>query len=155
MNTSDILSIVAIGLSALTIIWNIISYFRFDRPLKKLDIKSKQIEILKYEQEQENKLKAMVKGRFEYIGDGKYYHLLVYNAGECAAKNLNIIIPDKTFYLPSPIKTTAILPPGEKFVIRVDPNNNCPQNVNIGFTWDDDFAANRSINEIVFIPNRF
>ena len=155
MNTSDILSIVAIGLSALTIIWNIISYYRFDRPLKKLDIKSKQIEILKYEQEQENKLKAVIKGTFEYKGEGKYYHLLVYNAGKCAAKNLNITIPDKIFYFPSPIKTIEILPSGATHVIRVDPNNNCPQNVNIGFTWDDEFAANRTNNETIFIPNRF
>ena len=47
MNTSDILSIVAIGLSGISIIWNAISYYKYDRKLKKLDIEGKEIEIQK------------------------------------------------------------------------------------------------------------
>lgn len=155
MNTNDILSIVAISLSVLSMIWNVIDYYKFDKPLKKLDIKSREIDILKYQQEQEYKKKAIIKGKFEYLGEGKYYHFHINNIGGCPAKNLAINIPDKMLDLPSPINTIEILPPNEVCSFRVFPKVNCPQSININFTWDDDFGTRRTFTETLFIPNRF
>ena len=74
MNTSDILSIIAIGISLISIVWSAISYFKYDRKLKALEIEEKEIGIQKHKQEKEDEKKAVIKGGFIYQGEGKYCH---------------------------------------------------------------------------------
>ena len=155
MNTSDILSIIAIGISVISIIWNMLNYFRYDKPLKKMELETKKNEVSILRQEQENRKKALIKGEFMFQGDGKYHHLVVTNIGMCDARNVKIELPERMFYLPSPIDDIPKLAAGERYTARAYPESNCPQIVDITFIWDDDFATHRLTVESISIPNHY
>lgn len=152
MNTSDILSIVAICLSGISIIWNAISYYKYDKKLKTLDIKGKEIEIQKYQQEKDDEKKAVIKGEFVYNGPGKYYHFSVSNNGKCEARNITIRLPEEHIDAIDSIRTIECLPPNQHLILRVNPTYRCKHLVDVYFQWDDDFDKCQHSIEHIVVP---
>ncbi|MGX8712481.1 MAG: hypothetical protein ACSW8I_02195 [bacterium] len=153
MSISDILSIVAICLSGISIIWNAISYYKYDKKLKTLDIKGKEIEIQKYQKEKEDEKKAVIKGEFIFKGEGKYYHFSVTNNGKCEARNITIRLPKEQIEAIDTIQTIEYLSPNQSLLLRVQPTYSCKRFVNVEFQWDDDFDKCRHSIEHVVVPH--
>ena len=153
METSNVLSIIAIGISLISIIWNAISYFKFDKPLKQMDIETKRIEIAKHKKEEEDKKKAIIKGEFLYQGEGKYYHFSIINEGKCVAKNVVIHLPKEHIDVISPIGKIDILPSNQPIIYRVSPTYKCKNIVMAEFQWDDDFGEKRHSIEPIVVPH--
>ena len=153
MNTSDKLSIIAIGISVISIIWNAISYFKYDRKLKALEIEEKEIEIQKYQQEKDDEKKAVIKGEFIYNGEGKYYHFSVNNNGKCEARNITIHLPEEHIDAIDSIRTIECLSPNQPLILRVKPTYKCKHFVDVDFQWDDDFDKCRHSIEHIVVPH--
>ncbi len=153
METSDILSIIAIGISLISIIWNAISYFKFDKPLKQMDIETKRIEIAKHQKEEEDKKKAIIKGEFIYQGEGNYYHFSIINEGECVAKNVVIHLPEEYINAISPIRKIDSLPSNQPLIYTVNPTYICKSIVMVEFQWDDDSGKCQHSIESIVVPH--
>lgn len=152
MNTSDILSIIAIGLSIISMVWNAIGYFKYDKHLKKLDIEEKEIEIQKHKQSEEEKRKAVLKGEFIFQGGGKYYHFSIANGGKCEARNVVIHLPEEHIEAIDNISTINYLPSNQSLIFRVNPTYKCNNIVDVEFQWDDDFGECRQLIEHIVVP---
>lgn len=153
MNTSDKLSIIAIGISVISIIWNAFSYFKYDRKLKALEIEEKEIGIQKHKQEKEDEKKAVIKGEFIYQGEGKYYHFSLTNVGKCTARNVIINLPEEHITPISSIQTIDYLSINQSIIYRVKPTYTCDYVVNVEFQWDDDLGKCRHSIEHLAVPN--
>ncbi len=136
-----------------SIIWNAIGYFKYDRKLKTLEIEEKEIEIQKYKQEKEDEKKAVIKGEFIYQGEGKYYHFSVTNVGKCVARNVTINLPTEYVAPVSSIQTIDNLSINQSVIYRVDPTYKCDYIVDVEFQWDDDWGKCRHSIEHLAVPH--
>lgn len=133
-----------------------ITYILHDRRIKKqkglinqYQLEQYQLEKIDIEKIEQNK--AFIKANF-VPGNGSNNKVMVFNAGKCAARNINfeILSEDQNFIiLNQDIFPFALLNPQESTVLRLTTYMGSPDTLRIRLTWDDDHDKDNMFEQIL------
>lgn len=110
-----------------------------------------QLMIEKLKQEQEERLKAKIRGNiFPEINAG-YRNLRIFNAGVSNARNIRIewLNPHKSISFLNELENIESLTPQNKREYRIMLCIGGPDTINLRYTWDDDFQTDNVLEEIL------
>ena len=131
---------IGIIISFLALLFSGFTYFVHDKKIKQQSRLINQYQLETILREKEERKKAIIEADVikELKGNRK---IKVYNKGKSIARNVNVIIPESegyhVFINPSPMD---LRPHGYMDITLGAFLENCPDTIEITFTWTDDFS---------------
>lgn len=138
------MNVLTIVISSLALIFSAYTYLKHDKKIKQQSSLLNKYHLEKIEKEKIEEKKAIIEANV--VTDNKGRDLIkVYNKGKSIAKCLNVIIPKNDGYEvinnPCPID----IKPQNGIEVMLILFTNCPDKIEIGFEWKDDFNG-KNIN---------
>lgn len=132
------MNVLAIVISSLALIFSAYTYLKHDKKIKQQSSLLNKYHLEKIEKEKIEEKKAIIEANV--VSDNKGRDLIkVYNKGKSIAKSVNVIIPQNDGYEvinnPCPID----IKPQNGIEVMLILFTNCPDKIEIGFEWKDDF----------------